>query len=403
MSLNDTPSSERVHIAFFGMRNAGKSSTVNAITNQNVSVVSEIKGTTTDPVYKSMELLPVGPVMIIDTPGIDDEGVLGALRIEKAHQVLNKTDVAVLIVDAVSGLSDSDRSLTEIFKDKKIRYITVYTKADMLDTIPAASENEIYISSKTGFNIEQLKNMIALTAKSKESGKRIIGHLLNPDDIVVLVVPIDSSAPKGRLILPQQQTIRDILESQAVPVVVQPDQLGNLLKTLNRKPKFVVTDSQAFKKVASETPNNITLTSFSILFANYKGILSQAVNGVNALDTLKDNDKILIAEGCTHHRQCEDIGTVKLPAMIEKYSHSKPIYEFSSGTGFPDDLSQYKMIIHCGGCMLNDREVQYRCRCADRNHIPFTNYGTALSYMNGILSRTLKIFPDIYSMIKNQK
>ena len=403
MSLNDTPSSERVHIAFFGKRNAGKSSAVNAITNQNIAVVSDIKGTTTDPVYKSMELLPVGPVMIIDTPGIDDEGVLGALRIQKAHQILNKTDIAVLIVDGVSGMSEDDRTLIEIFKDKNISFITVYTKADMLDTVPAVSENEIYISAKTGFNIDALKNLIGSLAKSEESDKRIIGHLLKPDDVVILVVPIDSSAPKGRLILPQQQTIRDILESHAVTMVVQPDQLRPLLGTLIRKPALVVTDSQAFRKVASDTPEDILLTSFSILFANYKGILSQAVSGVNALDAITDNDKILIAEGCTHHRQCEDIGTVKLPAMIEKYSKSKPVYEFSSGTGFPDDLSEYKMIIHCGGCMLNEREVQYRCRCASRNNIPFTNYGTALSYMNGILQRTLRIFPDIHSLLINQK
>ncbi len=402
MSLNDTPSSERIHIAFFGKRNAGKSSAVNAVTNQNLSVVSDIKGTTTDPVYKSMELLPVGPVMIIDTPGIDDEGVLGSLRIEKTHQVLNKTDVAVLIVDAVTGLSDDDRSLIRLFKDKKISFITVYTKSDKLDSLPKATENEIYISAVTRFNIDALKNMIASVAKSEDSGKRLIGDLLAPDDLVVLVVPIDSSAPKGRLILPQQQTIRDILQSDAVSIVVKPDELKNLLGTLNKKPKLVVTDSQAFKKVASDTPDDILLTSFSILFANYKGILSQAVSGVNALDTLKDNDRILIAEGCTHHRQCEDIGTVKLPVLIEKYSKVKPIYEFSSGTGFPDDLSKYKMIIHCGGCMLNDREVQYRCRFAAENGIPFTNYGTALSYMNGILSRTLKVFPDISKLLINQ-
>ncbi len=400
MGLNDTPSSERVHIAFFGKRNAGKSSAVNAVTNQNLSVVSEVKGTTTDPVYKSMELLPVGPVMIIDTPGIDDEGSLGQLRINKAHEVLNKTDVAVLIVDSSSGLSDDDNMIINLFKDKRINYITVYSKADKLASIPEASDNEIYISSVTGLNIDALKNMIAAAAKKEESDKRIIGHLLCPEDIVILVVPVDSAAPKGRLILPQQQTIRDILDSNATAFVVQTPQLESALSSLSKKSRLIITDSQAFAEVSKIAPEDIDLTSFSILFANYKGILSPAVKGANSLSELKNGDKVLIAEGCTHHRQCNDIGTVKLPALIEKYTGVKPEYEFTSGGGFPSELSGYKMIIHCGGCMLNDREVQHRCQRAEKAGIPFTNYGVVISFMNGILKRTLKVFPDIYDLLK---
>lgn len=399
MGLNNTPSSERVHIAFFGKRNAGKSSAVNAVTNQALSVVSDIKGTTTDPVYKSMELLPVGPVMIIDTPGIDDEGVLGELRIEKANQVLNKTDVAVLIVDSAAGITDEEEKLIALFKEKKIAFIIAYSKADLLDKLPETKENEIYISSKTGLNIDKLKEMTAAIAKTDEPDKKIIGHLLNSGDIVVLVVPIDSAAPKGRLILPQQQTIRDILDAGAVAVVTQTDKLENVFSSLKEKPKLVITDSQAFKEVSQKTPDDILLTSFSILFANYKGVLKQAVAGSKALDSLRDGDRILIAEGCTHHRQCGDIGTEKLPRLIEKYTGIKPVYDFSSGTGFRDDLSQYKLIIHCGGCMLNEREVMHRGMCAERAGIPFTNYGTAISYMNGILKRTLRIFPEIYSLI----
>lgn len=399
MSLNDTPSSERVHISFFGRRNAGKSSVVNAVTNQPLSVVSDVKGTTTDPVMKAMELLPVGPVMIIDTPGIDDTGALGELRVEKTYQILNKTDVAVLVVDSAAGLCEEDRELIKIFKDKKINYITAYNKSDLLKNVPAAGENEIYVSALDRANINELKNLIASAAGKQENDKRIIGHLLKPSDIVVLVVPVDSAAPKGRLILPQQQTIRDILDSHAMNMVVQTTELKDALNSLSKKPALVITDSQAFAEVSKITPDDISLTSFSILFANYKGILKDAVAGVNALNTLKDGDRIIISEGCTHHRQCNDIGTVKLPAWIEKYTGVKPVYEYSSGTGFPRDMSPYKMVIHCGACMLNDREVLHRCRFSAQNSIPFTNYGIAISYMNGILKRTLEIFPDISKLI----
>ncbi len=397
MSLSNTPSSERVHIAFFGKRNAGKSSTVNAITNQKLSIVSEIKGTTTDPVYKSMELLPIGPVMIIDTPGYDDYGTLGLMRVEKTMQVLSKTDIAVIVVDASFGISQEDISLINIFKEKDIKYFIVYNKSDLLSIIPQTEKNEIYISSLNNTNIDKLKEMIANEALKTKNDKTIISHVLNHEDIVVLVTPIDESAPKGRLILPQQQTIRDIIDKNAISIVVQPQQLQHVLHTLNKAPALVITDSQVFGEVAKITPENIKLTSFSILFANYKGILHQSVKSVKMLDTLKDNDKILIAEGCTHHRQCGDIGTVKLPRMIEKYTGVKPQYVFSSGTDFPQD--DYKLIIHCGGCMLNEREMKNRLDRASLLNIPFTNYGIAISYMNGILARTLEIFPEIHSLI----
>lgn len=397
MSLNNTPSSERTHIAFFGKRNAGKSSTVNAVTNQSLSIVSDTKGTTTDPVFKAMELLPAGPVMIIDTPGFDDEGKLGNLRIEKTMQILAKTDIAVLIIDASIGISEEDKRLTDIFKEKNIDYIIAFNKSDLLETIPTANENEIFISSAKKTNIDKLKEMIASLCSKNSHNKTIISHILKEDDVVILVTPIDESAPKGRLILPQQQTIRDIIDKHAVSVVVQPSQLKTTLSLLKQKPKLVITDSQVFAEVAKDTPDDIKLTSFSILFANYKGVLEQSVRGVKALDSLRDGDRILISEGCTHHRQCGDIGTVKLPKLIEKYTGVKPTYEFSSGTDYPGN--RYKMIIHCGGCMLSDREMKNRLSIASTADIPFTNYGIAISYMNGILKRTIEIFPDLYSLL----
>jgi len=397
MSLNNTPSSERTHIAFFGKRNAGKSSTVNAVTNQSLSIVSDTKGTTTDPVFKAMELLPAGPVMIIDTPGFDDEGKLGNLRIEKTMQILAKTDIAVLIIDASIGISEEDKRLTDIFKEKNIDYIIAFNKSDLLETIPTANENEIFISSAKKTNIDKLKEMIASLCSKNSHNKTIISHILKEDDVVILVTPIDESAPKGRLILPQQQTIRDIIDKHAVSVVVQPSQLKTTLSLLKQKPKLVITDSQVFAEVAKDTPDDIKLTSFSILFANYKGVLEQSVRGVKALDSLRDGDRILISEGCTHHRQCGDIGTVKLPKLIEKYTGVKPTYDFSSGTDYPGN--RYKMIIHCGGCMLSDREMKNRLSIASTADIPFTNYGIAISYMNGILKRTIEIFPDLYSLL----
>ena len=365
MSLNATPSSERVHIGIFGKRNAGKSSLINAITGQNLAIVSEAKGTTTDPVYKAMELLPLGPVMIIDTPGIVDEGVLGSLRIQKAYQVLNKTDIALVIIDAAVGPSAEDLRLIKRINTKKIPLLIVINKCETIN----------------------------------EDKAQIVADLLSPSDFVVLVVPIDSAAPKGRLILPQQQTIRDILEADAAAIVVKENELTNTLQNLGKRPKLVITDSQVFKKVAAETPADILLTSFSILFARYKGNLQTAVQGVTALDSLEDGDKILIGEGCTHHRQCDDIGTVKLPRWIKEYTGKNPEFIFTSGTEFPLNLSPYKMIIHCGACMLNEREMQYRIKCAADQNIPFTNYGITIAYINGILKRTVEPFPQIYKLL----
>ncbi len=400
MSLNNTPSADRVHIAFFGKRNAGKSSVVNAVTGQELAIVSDTLGTTTDPVSKAMELLPLGPVVIIDTPGIDDEGELGSLRVRRSYQVLNKTDVAVLVIDANAGAAKEDLALVERFKAKNIPYIVAYNKSD-ISTAETKEENEILVSAVTKEKINELIEMIAKLSKSLENTKTIVSHLLKKEDIAVLVVPIDESAPKGRLILPQQQTIRDLLDHHCMAFVTQPDELPRTINTLKKKPALVITDSQAFARVSKDTPEEITLTSFSILFANYKGNLRLAVEGVRALDTIRSGDKILISEGCTHHRQCGDIGTVKLPKLIKKYSGVSDIdFEWSSGTGFPDDLSSYKMIIHCGGCMLNEREMKYRLKCAEDEGVPITNYGTAIAYMNGILKRSLSVFPEISDLLK---
>lgn len=406
MSLNATPSSERVHIGIFGKRNAGKSSLINAITGQNLAIVSEAKGTTTDPVYKAMELLPLGPVMIIDTPGIDDEGVLGSLRIQKAYQVLNKTDIALVIIDAAVGPSAEDLRLIKRINTKKIPLLIVINKCETINedkktAYQALLPNRklLFVSAEQQLNIFELKEAIAQTVPADENKAQIVADLLSPSDFVVLVVPIDSAAPKGRLILPQQQTIRDILEADAAAIVVKENELTNTLQNLGKRPKLVITDSQVFKKVAAETPADILLTSFSILFARYKGNLQTAVQGVTALENLEDGDKILVGEGCTHHRQCDDIGTVKLPRWIKEYTGKNPEFIFTSGTEFPLNLSPYKMIIHCGACMLNEREMQYRIKCAADQNIPFTNYGITIAYINGILKRTVEPFPQIYKLL----
>ena len=406
MSLNATPSSERVHIGIFGKRNAGKSSLINAITGQNLAIVSEAKGTTTDPVYKAMELLPMGPVMIIDTPGIDDEGVLGSLRIQKAYQVLNKTDIALVIIDAAVGPSAEDLRLIKRINAKKIPLLIVINKCETINEDKKTAYQALlsngkllFVSAEQKLNIFELKEAIAQTVPADENKAQIVADLLSPSDFVVLVVPIDSAAPKGRLILPQQQTIRDILEADAAAIVVKENELTNTLQNLGKRPKLVITDSQVFKKVAAETPADILLTSFSILFARYKGNLQTSVQGVTALESLEDGDKILIGEGCTHHRQCDDIGTVKLPRWIKEYTGKNPEFIFTSGTEFPLDLSPYKMIIHCGACMLNEREMQYRIKCAADQNIPFTNYGITIAYINGILKRTVEPFPQIYKLL----
>lgn len=408
--MNNTPAANRIHIGFFGKRNAGKSSLVNAITGQQLSIVSEIKGTTTDPVYKPMELLPLGPVMVIDTPGIDDDGELGELRARKTMQVLNKTDLAVLVVALPGGLAKADRELLTLFKEKGIPYLVVYNKSDLpavwegqpgkeRNEKAAGCENSIYASALKGENIDALKEKIANMVKTGGETFRIAGDLLEPLDTVVLVVPIDSAAPKGRLILPQQQVIRDILEAGAISVVVKNTELKQTLKKLAAPPKLVVTDSQAFSFVSEVVPANVPLTSFSILMARRKGFLAQAVKGAHALDGMKEGSRILIAEGCTHHRQCEDIGTVKLPAWIRKHTGAEPEFTFCSGTEFPEDLSAFDMVIHCGACMLNDREVCYRMKCATGRNIPFTNYGTAIAHMNKILARSVEMLPEVNGLL----
>ena len=406
MGMNETPSADRVHIGFFGRRNAGKSSIVNKVTGQELAVVSDVKGTTTDPVSKAMELLPMGPVVIIDTPGIDDEGHLGELRVRRAKQVLNRVDVAVLVVDATVGKTSVDEELIHIFKEKEIPYLVVYNKADLLKTkdgnrlssdnnLNQNTEQSIYASAATGQNIYELKEKIASLAVTDELKLRLVGDLLEPSDFAILVVPIDKAAPKGRLILPQQQTIRDVLEAGAAAIVIKEDELSNTLETLGKKPKLVITDSQVFARVSEETPEDIWLTSFSILFARFKGNLKTAAAGAAALDRLKDGDKILISEGCTHHRQCDDIGTVKLPRWIRNYTGKELEFEYSSGRDFPEDVTKYSLIVHCGGCMLNEREMRYRQKCALDQEIPITNYGIAIAYMQGILKRCVEMFPDV--------
>lgn len=398
MGLNDTPQSERIHIGFFGRRNAGKSSVVNAVTNQQISVVSEVLGTTTDPVTKAMELLPLGPVVIIDTPGFDDEGSLGEMRVKRTKQVLNRVDVAVLVVDGEKGKTSADNELIAIFKEKNIPYTVAYNKSDL--TGEREYSDGIAVSAINGTNINKLKETIGHLVKTEDMTRKLCGDLLETGDVAVLVVPIDSAAPKGRLILPQQQTIRDVLEAGAIAVTVRETELELTLRKLGTNPKIVITDSQAFAQVSKIVPADIQLTSFSILMARYKGFLETAVKGAAAIENLKDGDRVLISEGCTHHRQCEDIGTVKLPKWLKKYTGKEISIETSSGKGFPDDLSPFSLIIHCGGCMLNEREMQYRRKFAEDSGVPFTNYGTAIAYMNGILKRTLGVFPQLAELVK---
>lgn len=403
MSLNSTPSSERTHIGIFGKRNAGKSSIINALTGQNLAIVSDVKGTTTDPVLKAMELLPLGPVVMIDTPGLDDEGELGALRIQKAYQVLNKTDIAILVVDGTVGMTREDYSILNRIKEKGISSVIVLNKADI--AIPGRFSDAtslglgpedyfMWVSASDKSNIFELKELIATLAPTDDLKLRIVGDLIKPSDFIILVVPIDKAAPKGRLILPQQQTIRDILEADAAAIVIKENELAHTLSTLGKRPAMVITDSQVFGKVSKETPDDIPLTSFSILFARYKGSLRTVVDGARTLDTLEDGDTVLIAEGCTHHRQCDDIGTVKLPRLIQNYTGKNITFEFASGTEFPIDLSTYKLAIHCGGCTLNEREMKYRLKCAEDAQLPITNYGIAIAHMNGILERSIEIFPE---------
>ncbi|MBQ8558717.1 MAG: [Tyzzerella sp.] len=393
MSLNNTPSSERIHIGIFGKRNAGKSSIINAITGQNLAIVSDVKGTTTDPVLKTMELLPLGPVVVIDTPGLDDEGELGELRTQKAYQMLNKTDIALVIIDGQIGVDMEDIKIIEAIEKKKIPYIMVYNKADLEGrNIVGNGTDCIWVSATTGRNIEELKRMIVNAVPKEDVGKRLVSDLIEPLDFVVLVVPIDSSAPKGRLILPQQQTIRDILQAGAVSIVVKDTELSETFVKLQVKPSLVITDSQVFEKVAGVVPEDVPLTSFSILMARHKGDLNTVVRGAYALKDLQDGDTILISEGCTHHRQCEDIGTIKLPKWLREYTGKELQFEFTSGTEFPDDLLKYKLIIHCGGCMLNEREMKYRLKCAGDAGVPITNYGIVIAHMKGILKRNLEVF-----------
>nr|WP_317378042.1 [FeFe] hydrogenase H-cluster maturation GTPase HydF [uncultured Faecalimonas sp.] len=404
MSLNATPSSDRLHIGIFGKRNAGKSSLINALTGQDLAIVSDIKGTTTDPVLKSMELLPLGPVVLIDTPGLDDHGPLGELRVQKTYQILNKTDIAILVVDGTVGMTAEDLTLLEQIQKKAIPSAIVFNKCDLCSAkvpqeAPAGmgtfqKQHVISVSAASGFQIPALKDLIGAIQPKEETKLPIVSDLLSPMDLVILVIPLDASAPKGRLILPQQQTIRDILDHHGRVLCVQDTELRRTLEELSVRPRMVITDSQAFAQVASQTPKEIPLTSFSILFARHKGNLSTVVNGARTLDSISDGDKILISEGCTHHRQCEDIGTVKLPRLIRSYTDCEPEFHFTSGTEFPADLSSYRLIIHCGGCMLNDREMKYRLACAEDQNIPITNYGIAIAQMKGILARSIELFDN---------
>lgn len=408
MGMNQTPASERVHISFFGKRNAGKSSVINAVTGQDLAIVSSVMGTTTDPVYKTMELLPLGPVMVIDTPGIDDEGELGALRVRKSYQVLNKTDIAILVIDSTAGKGEEELELIHRFHKKGIPYLIVYNKIDLLSTekikdlAMSVRAEEVLVSASDGMNIQELKEKIASLKPEGTHKYPLIQDLIKPLDLVILVVPIDKAAPKGRLILPQQQTIRDILERGALSLVVRDTELKSTLDHFLAQgvcPKLVVTDSQAFARVSKAVPENITLTSFSILFSRYKGELEIQLKSIAALSSIEDGDRILIAEGCTHHRQCGDIGTCKMPEWIRNYTGKKPVFEFTSGTEFPDDVSSYKMVVHCGGCMLNEREMKYRIACCQDQGVPITNYGILIAQVAGILKRSLGPFPEMQKLI----
>lgn len=399
MSLNATPSAERLHIGFFGCRNAGKSSVVNAVTGQDLAVVSDVKGTTTDPVMKAMELLPLGPVVIIDTPGFDDEGALGEKRVRRTKQILNRADIAVLVTDAVRGMNEIDRQLAALFEEKRLPYIVAYNKCDLAPDGPAEDARSIRVSALTGQNIQTLKERLGALAPKPDPGRRLLGDLLAPNDLAVLVCPIDESAPKGRMILPQQQAIRDTLDAGAIAVVTREHELAAALDRLGRKPAMVVTDSQAFSVVSRVTPEDVPLTSFSILMARYKGFLRTAAAGVAAVEHLRDGDTVLMAEGCTHHRQCNDIGTVKIPNWLRRHTGARLSIETCSGREFPDDLSRYALIVHCGGCMITERDVQYRMKCAQDQGVPFTNYGIAIAQMTGTLERSVRLFPDIHRLV----
>ena len=389
MSLNETPLANRIHIGIFGKRNAGKSSIINAMTGQNLAIVSDVAGTTTDPVLKAMELLPLGPVVMIDTPGLDDVGELGLMRVQKAYQILNKTDIALIVVDGTVGITAEDEKIIERIRSKQIPYLIVKNKMDLCERAEE-EENTIFVSAATGKNIYELKELIGKLAPKEEESRKIVSDILQTNDFVVLVVPIDSAAPKGRLILPQQQTIRDVLEAGAAAIVTRDNELTETLQNLGKKPRLVITDSQVFRTVSGIVPDDVELTSFSILMARYKGDLEINVKGARALEHLKDGDKVLISEGCTHHRQCEDIGTVKLPRWIQEYTEKKLEFQFTSGTEFPIDLSEYALIVHCGGCTLNEREMKYRLKCAEDQNIPMTNYGICIAYLNGILERSIR-------------
>ena len=412
--MNDTPSGERVHIGFFGRRNAGKSSVVNAVTGQDLAVVSEVKGTTTDPVRKAMEILPLGPVVIIDTPGFDDEGSLGELRVQKTRKILEQTDIAVLVIDAADGVKKVDDELAGLFREREIPFVIVLNKSDLAEdsedhnideeapgllfSIAKDSGGMIHASALSGDGIDELKNRIAIL-KPEKNEERLVADKINAGDLIVLVVPIDKAAPKGRLILPQQQAIRDILDTGAAALVVQDTELEETLAGLGRKPSLVITDSQVFGKVEKVVPADVPLTSFSILMARYKGLLDDAVKGVAAIARLKDGDKVLIAEGCTHHRQCGDIGTVKIPKWLTEFTGKDLVFETASGTGYPDDLTSYALVVHCGGCMLNEKEVKYRASKTTAQGVPITNYGTMIAYVHGILKRSLEIFPEYSELI----
>ena len=403
MGMNETPSSERLHIAFFGRRNAGKSSLLNAVTGQDLAVVSEVRGTTTDPVLKSMELLPVGPVVIIDTPGLDEDATeLGQQRVRKARQTLNRTDVAVLVADATQGLTTADREILSLIEAKRLPYVIAFNKSDLVsgaDALASGLPHALAVSARTGHHIHELKELLAATAHTGEPARRILDGLVDAGDLVVLVTPIDSTAPKERLILPQQQTLRDVLDRGALGVVTRETELSAALSALSRPPRLVVTDSQAFGVVSRLVPREVPLTSFSILFSRYKGYLEGAVRGVRALERLSDGAKVLISEGCTHHRQCGDIGTQKLPKWISDFTGKRLQFEFSSGTGFPEDLTPYGLIVHCGGCMLNEREMRYRAQCAADQGVPLTNYGILIAHVHGILARSVEPLPDIRGLL----
>ncbi len=399
MSLNQTPSAERIHIGFFGLRNAGKSSLVNAVTGQELSVVSDVKGTTTDPVRKAMELLPLGPVTIIDTPGLDDEGDLGALRVQKAREVLATVHVAVLVVDATRGVTNLDRELLWLLDERKIPTVIAYNKSDLTAAPAADDPRAVTVSATTGEGVHELKEKLAALAAGQGNARRLVSDLLSPDDVVVLVIPIDESAPKGRLILPQQQTIRDVLDAHCTVIACRDTELKKTLSVLSVKPRLIITDSQAFGRVAKDVPDGVMLTSFSILFARYKGDLATLVRGASALSHLRDGDRVVIAEGCTHHRQCNDIGTTKIPRWIEEFSGVRPSYTFTSGGEFPADLSDYRLIVHCGGCMLTDKEMRARMERAETAGVPMVNYGVAIAHMHGILKKSLAPFPDVAAML----